>query len=208
MQGCDRGLHRVSLRRAGHEQGFFHQLQPFGDLAKIPQRAILLFQEHDVAGSGFAPRAPRVVQQHQRQQPLDLAAPGYQHIEQAAEPDRFARQIRTHQSVARGRDVAFGEDEIDYRQHAAQPRLECFTFGHLVGNSGETDFLFGAQQALRHCLLADEKRTRDLRRGQPADRAQRQGDLNLSSESRMATGEDQPHHVVVEGRRLISLVRA
>ena len=44
--------------------------------------------------------AARVVQQHQRQQSLDLAAPRHQRVEQTAEPDRFARQIRPHQILA------------------------------------------------------------------------------------------------------------
>ena len=51
------------------------------------------------------------------------------------------------------------------------------------------------------CAIAsslDQKGARDLRGGQPADRAQRQRDLNLGGEGRMAAGEDQPQHVVVE----------
>ena len=92
MQRGDRGLHRVGFRRARQLQGVFHQLQAFGDLPMVPQRAILLFQQHDVAAGGLAPGAARVVQQHQRQQSLDLAPLRHQGVEQAAEPDRFARQ--------------------------------------------------------------------------------------------------------------------
>jgi hypothetical protein len=40
------------------------------------------------------------MQQHQGQKPLDLAALRHQRVEQAAEPDRLAGQIRTHQGVA------------------------------------------------------------------------------------------------------------
>ena len=123
--------------------------------------------------------AARVVQQHQRQQSLDLAASGHQRIEQPAEPDRFAREIGPHQILARGRGIAFGEDQIDHRQHAAQPRLQRLALRHLIGNAGEPDFLLGAQQPLRHRVFADQKRARDLRGGQPADRAQRQRDLHF-----------------------------
>ena len=94
MQRGDRGLHRIGFRPARHPQRLFHQLQAFGDLRTIPQRAILLFQQHDVAACGLAPGAARVVQQHQRQQSLDLAALRHQRVEQAAKPDRFAREIR------------------------------------------------------------------------------------------------------------------
>ena len=130
--------------------------------------------------------------------PLISPRCGIRRIEQAAKPDRFARQIRPHQILARGCRIAFGEDEIDHREHAAQPRLQRFAFRHLVGNSGEPDFLLGADQALRHGVLADQKGARDLRGGQPADRAQRQRDLDLGRERRMAAGKDQPQHVVVE----------
>ena len=142
--------------------------------------------------------AAGIVQQHQRQQALDLAAARHQRIEQARQPDRFARQIRPHQILARGRDIAFGEDEIDHREHAAQPRRQRVALRHLIGNAGEADLLLGAQQPLRHRILAREKRARDLRGGQPADGAQRQRDLDLRGKGRMAAGEDQPQHVVVE----------
>ena len=53
----------------------------------------------------------------------------------------------------------------------------------------------------RRCAIAsslDQKGARDLCGGQPANRAQRQRDLDLGRERRMAAGEDQPQHVVVE----------
>ncbi len=82
MQCSDRGLHRIGLRRARHPQRFFHQRQSLGDLAMIPQRAVLVFQQHDVAAIRRAAGAARVVQQHQRQQSLDLAPSRHQGVEQ------------------------------------------------------------------------------------------------------------------------------
>ena len=130
--------------------------------------------------------------------PLISPRSRHQRIEQPRQPDRLARQIRPHQILARGRGIAFGEDQIDHREHAAQPRLQRLALRHLIGNAGEPDFLLGAQQPLRHRLFAGEKRTRDLRGGEPADRAQRQRHLDLGGKGRMAAGEDQPQHVVVE----------
>ena len=112
--------------------------------------------------------------------PLISPRAGHQRIEQPRQPDRFARQIGPHQILARGRDIALGEDEIDHREHAAQPRLERLALRHLVGNAGEADLLLGAHAA--RCAIASslaQKGARDLRRGQPAHRAQRQRDLNF-----------------------------
>ena len=123
---------------------------------------------------------------------------GIKRIEQTRQPDRFARQVGPHQFLAGGRDIAFGEDEIDHRQHAAQPRLERIAVGHLVGNAGEPDLLLGTDEALAHRVLAHDKGPRHLRRRQGANGSQRQRDLNLGCERGMAAGEDQPQHVVVE----------
>ena len=49
---------------------------------------------------GLAPGAACVMQQHQREQALDLAAAGHQAIEQARQPNRFTRKIRPHQIFA------------------------------------------------------------------------------------------------------------
>ena len=83
MQGCDRGLHRISLGAPRQPQRLFDQPQAFGDLAMVPQRAILFFQQHDVAAVGLAPGAARIVQQHQGQQTPDLASLRHQRVEQA-----------------------------------------------------------------------------------------------------------------------------
>ena len=123
----------------------------------------------------------------------------HQPVEQAGEPDRLLRQVRPHQILARGRGIAFGEHQINHRQHSAQPRRQRVALRHLVGDAGEADFLLGAHQALRHRVFGREKRPRDLRGGEPADGAQGQRDLHLDGECRMAADEDQPQHVVVEG---------
>jgi hypothetical protein len=86
------------------------------------------------------------------------------------------------------------------------PRLQRLAFRHLVGDAGQTDFLLGAHQALPHRLLTDQKGTRHLCRGESADRAQRQRDLHLGRKGRMAAGEDQPQHVVIENARIRRIV--
>ncbi|MHC2316297.1 hypothetical protein ACVIHC_003343 [Bradyrhizobium diazoefficiens] len=201
MQRGDRGLHRIGLRPAGYAQCVVHETQTRLDLRAIPERAVLLFQQHDVADRRRASGAARVVQQHQGQQALDPGPVRHQPVEQTTEPDGFDREIRPHQVCARGCDIAFGEDEIDDGEHAVEPLRQRVAFGHLIGNAGEPDLLLGADEALRHRLLTDEERARDLRGREAANGAQRQRDLDLLRERGMAAGEDQPQHVVVERRR-------
>ena len=100
MQRGDGRLHRVGLRPARHPQRLFHQNQALRYLPAIPQRPVLLLQQHDVAACGLAAGTAGIVQQHQRQQPLDLAASRHQRVEQPRQPDRFARKIRPHQIFA------------------------------------------------------------------------------------------------------------
>ena len=179
MKGGDRCLHRIGLRRSGRAQRLLDQRQALGDLLPVPKRAVLLFQEHDVPDSSLAAGAAGIMQQHQREQASDLAAAGHQRVEQPSQSDRLAREIRPHQVVAAGCDIALGEDEIDHGEHAVEPRRERLALRHFVGDAGEPDFLLGAQKALRHRLLAHQKRARHLRRGQSTHRTQGERDLDL-----------------------------
>src|SRR3954453_17241113 len=57
--------------------------------------------------------------------------------------------------------------------------------------AGVADLPLGPDEALGERRLRDEEGARDLRRLEAADEAQRQGDLRLQRERRMAAGEDE-----------------
>ncbi len=54
MQRGDGRLHRIGLRPARHPQRLFHEKQALRYLPAIPQRPVLLFQQHDIAARGLA----------------------------------------------------------------------------------------------------------------------------------------------------------
>ena len=62
------------------------------DPAGVPQRAVLVGEQHQLV-AGEARRAPGVVAQHQRQQPVGLGLVGHQDGEQAPEADRLVGQL-------------------------------------------------------------------------------------------------------------------
>ena len=63
------------------------------DLRAVPQRAILVGEQHELAVAK-ARVAARVVQQHQREQPERLGLVGHQLGERDTEPDRLRRRAR------------------------------------------------------------------------------------------------------------------
>jgi hypothetical protein len=71
---------------------------------------------------------------------------------------------------------------------------------HPEGDAGGLDLLLRAHEPLRHRRLGYEERARDLGRGQPAERPQRERDLRVRGERRVAAREDELEPLVGEGR--------
>jgi len=76
-------------------------------------------------------------------------------------PDAPTGQSRSDPACRLTWPHSLREDEIDHREHPAQPRPQCFALRHFVRDAGEADFLLGAEQALRHRVLAHQKGARD-----------------------------------------------
>jgi len=56
--------------------------------------------------------------------------------------------------------------------------------------------LLGARDPLAQCLFRHKKRTRDLRRGEAADQAQRERDASFRRKHGIARGEDEPQQLL------------
>src|SRR5690606_17632729 len=149
-----------------------------------------------ISPDGAARAAPRLLQQHQREQPYRLGL-GQQLDEQTAEPDRLLRQIAAGQGLARRREVALVEHEIDDAQHAVEPLVERVTGRHLIRDAVGLDLALRAHDALRERRGRDQERMRDLLRREIADLAQRQGDLRILRQRRVTAREDQTQTVVL-----------
>ena len=87
---------------------------------------------------------------------------------------------------------------------------------HAKRDPGGLDLVLRAYEPLRHGLAGDEERACDLLRAQPAQRAQRERDLCIEREGRMAASEEEleplvrnrlPAHVVLHGLRHVEEAR-
>ena len=147
------------------------------------------------------------MQQHQREQPEHLGLVGHQRRQHAGEADRLPAQVAAHELVRAGRRVALVEDQVERRQHGAQPVRQLVVGRHHVRDVRGLDLALGPHQPLRHRRLRDEERARDLGRRQPAEGAQRERHLRLGRERGMAAGEDQPQAVVGDRHAVLLVVR-
>ena len=132
---------------------------------------------------------------------------GHQFDEHAGEADRLDAEVGAHEGVPARRRVALVEHEVDDGEHGAEPVGELGVVGDAVGDVGGADLLLRPHQALRHRRLRHEERAGDLVGLQPAEQAQREGDLRAGGEGRVAAREDQPQAVVLHrtdlGGRLV-----
>ena len=197
MQRGDRRLQHVGAAPAQRKRAV-ERRAPRLDLPAVPQRPVLLGEQHQLAAA-HARRAARVVQEHQRQQPTDLRLVGHQLVQRASQADRLAGELPA--TV-----VALVEDQVDHRQHRAQTVGQQVRRRDPERDRGVLDLALGAHQPLGHRRLRHQERARDLLGRQASQRAQRERHLRIGRERRVAAGEDQLQAFVREGRLGVHLV--
>ena len=121
MDRGDRRLERVRAERSRRRAPRSTSAAPFGDLRAVPERAVLLVEQDQVARS-------RDVRAARRESCSSISASspiasgfGEQLDQQPSEPDRFAGEIGARQRVAGRRRVAFVEHQIDDVEHRIEP---------------------------------------------------------------------------------------
>ena len=186
--------------------------RPSAICVAVPQPAILLVEEHELAVRAGARVAPRVLEEHEREQAGDLRLVGHQRAENTRQPDRLGAELPPHERLARGRRVALVEDEVEGGEHGAEPVGQLVVGRHDVRDARVADLPLRPHEPLLHRRLGGEEGAGDLRRAQAAQRAERQRDPRLGRERRVAAGEDQPQPVVRDGAvvhlvHLVLLVR-
>ena len=182
-------------------EGAIHQRDALRDVLAVPERAVLVLEQDDVARRRDARLAPRLVQQHQREEADGLGL-GQELRQQASEPDRLAGQIRPGQRGARGRVVSLVEDQVDDVQHGVEATRQLGARRHLVGNARVADLGLRTDDPLRHGGRAGEERARDLLGREPAHLAQGQRHLGVRTQGRMAAREHQPQPIVLDFVRI------
>ncbi len=124
---------------------------------------------------------------------MHLGLVGHQLGERAAEPDRLGRKVAAPA-------VAFVEDQVDDREHRGEAVGEEVGRRHAKRDPGGLDLALRADEPLGHRRLGDEEGARDLLRAQPAQGPQRERDLGIERERRMAAGEEQLEPLVGDRR--------
>src|SRR3989454_999642 len=200
MHRRDRRLNAIRPE-AARRQGAFDERAAFRDQLAAPELAVLVLEQHQVAGGGAARRAARLLQEHQRQEADRLGLRQEVH-QQAAEADRFAREIGAGQRVTGGSRVAFVENQVDGAQHRVEPLRQLLRPGHLIGNARIADLVLRPHDALRERRRRREKGARYLLCCQAAHFTQGQRDLRVVRKRRVAAGEDQAQPVVLDRFRL------
>ena len=109
---------------------------------------------------------------------------------------------RTRSVPCRGR-VPLVEDQVDDGQHVGEPVGQFRVARHPVRDAGGPDLALGPDQALGNRRLRHEERARDLGGLEPGDQPQREGQLGLGGQRRVAAGEDQPEAVVLHRSHLL-----
>ena len=194
----DRRLQHVEAVRAAQLLRACQGRKPALDQQTIPARPVLLQQQNRFAFSGRARRGARGVKLHQAHEAVRLRLPRRQRHQNAAEAQRFLAQLRAHPIVASRRGVAFIEDEIDHPQHGREALRQLRSARRLIGEAGFRQRALGAHDPLRDRGLGCEKGARDLFGCQSCDHAQRQRRARLRRKQRVASGKDQPQHVVAD----------
>ncbi len=172
MLGCNRCL---KCKRSGFAiDSLCDQPQCFRDLILIPKTAILFFEYDQIACLIQARLSPRIVQEHQGNQTSNFAGRSRRHqrSDQQSKTNRLSAQISSQERFPSGRDIAFVEDQVDYRQHRIETCGQIVCVGHLIRNSRVANFSFRSHQPLGHRRRRHQKRARDFIGLQPAQGAQ------------------------------------
>ena len=170
--------------------------EALADPLLIPERPVLGVERDVPAARIHAGGAPRVVEQHQGQQPPHLGVIGHQPAQQLPETDRLVAQLLADESIALGGRVALVEDQVHHLQDAAQAVGQLLVGRHPVGDARVGDLALRAHDPLAHGRLGDQEGAGDLAGRHAPERAQRERHTRGHLQRRVAAGEDQPQPVV------------
>ena len=178
--------------------------QSFGDLRAIPARTVLLLEQHEFAARVDSRIAPRIMQQHHREQSARLGLVGHQRDQDTGQANRLRAEIGSQQAFAGARCITFVEYEVDNRHHGIETLRQQLRRRHLVGNPRRANLAFGANQPLRHRGRRGQERACDFVRREPAQSAKRERDAGVVGQRGMTTRKDQPQTLVGQRRGAVS----
>ena len=116
MTRGDRGLELVRAGSA-HRLGAAEDAQPLVDRRHVPERTILVGEQHELAVGAEAGVPPRVLEEQQREEAECLRLVGHENADELREADRLRAELAAHESLAGARGIALVEDEVQHPQN-------------------------------------------------------------------------------------------
>ncbi len=106
---------RLELVRARPAQPFraLQDAEALLDRAGVPERAILVGQQDELAVRADPCVAPRILKEQQGEEPERLWLVRHQDAEELGEPDRLRAELATDERLACGRGIPLVEDEVE-----------------------------------------------------------------------------------------------
>src|SRR5262245_16684948 len=162
-----------------HPKGTLDVPNALVDLRAVPLVPILILEKHQIAFVADARLAPRVVEQHERQQADGLGLVRKERGQTASKAKSIGDEIAADEVLVRRCQVAFVEHEVQDIENGVEARRERLTIRNLVRDAGTGDLLLRASDSLSDRRVGDEERASDFSCAEPTERAERQRDLRL-----------------------------
>ncbi len=118
--------------------------------------------------------------------------------EDRGQPDRLRAQLAPDRFLARCREVALVEHQVEGRQHAIESPRQLVSGRNAIGNAGLADLPFRPNQALGERYFGHEKCPGDLRCRQAAQGPECQGNARVERQGWVTAGEDEPEAIVLQ----------
>src|SRR6266853_471311 len=198
VTGGDRALQRIGAEGSAQRLGALERGETAAHEQVIPARAVLVEKQDRLARRADSRGRARGLDLHESDEAVDLRLFWRELGEDAAEAQRLLAERRPHPVFARGRRVAFVEDEIDDLQHRREARGELVLARDLEGDARLRERPFGPDDSLGDGRLRDEECARDLVGRQAAEEAQRERCARLGGEYRMAGREHEAQEIVAD----------
>ncbi len=159
---------------------------------------VLLAQEDRLAGRAGPRAEPRGLELHERDEAVHLGLAGHEPGQDAPEAQGLLAQLRAEPLLPRRGGVALVEHEVDDLEHRGQARRELVALGHRERHALGGERALGPHDPLGDRRLGHEERAGDLRGLQAGDGAQGEGHAGLRGQRRVAAGEHEGDHVVLD----------
>ncbi len=161
----------------------------------IPASAVLVGKANHSTGV-VAGGTARLGEQYKGQEADGLWLVGHQFDESSPEPDGFARQVDSGQTLPRGGGVTLGVDQVNGGEHGPKSVGQLSSSGYAVEGVVVAQFALGPDDPLRHRRLGHEERPGHLVRLKAREEPEGESDLRIDAEGRMCAEEHQPKLVV------------